>query len=126
MGKGKLYKTWEALKILTENPNQKFRRYLEDGSNYLEIYRGNSGALFHVNAFGSDQEDAKFLEREWELVEEPVSFMEAVEAGMEGKLIRSEEFNGFYPLKDIFQRLANGFDRLDLIKGKWYIERGNE
>ena len=119
------YKTWEAIAMLEKNPELKFSSLDKTGVlsvNYLGylLYDGKVTSK-------SISRNIKPTE-EWELVQEPVPFMEAVKAYSEGKTIRCEQDNGMINrfvggTKYSQFRDENGcspcYDRI--INSKWYI-----
>lgn len=92
----KKYKTWEALKMITENPKLIFRYTDEtlDNGNYIEIKATPSGNNFsHVNKYGSGQHDSNFLKREWTLINDDENIGECQNSFKEGYLKALEDFN---------------------------------
>jgi len=117
------YKTWEAIKELTENPKLKFK--YDTGAEYGVIANIN-GDIKLIECAG--QKISKclclysgFLNVRWEPVREPVDFMTAIKANQKGKVIR-------YVLEDIdtqrhFPPYYNGnIYSTAILNGKWYIE----
>jgi hypothetical protein len=120
----KKYETWEVFKELSisTNSNLKFKNVISN--NTMEIKGGeyvvwNSGSNISLNDFSK-----------WELVQEPVSFMEAVKAFRNDKTI--------YCIKDECKRIFNGRKQFELkdnngqyitsaeiLNGKWFIEGDN-
>lgn len=132
----KTYKTWEAIKILTENPSLEFIRadvHTED-TNYLKLsvdtvntptYTGKK--LRYRNKWDSNQDFSDALNAIWTLVKQPVDFMTAIKAYDEGKTIICERSNlpktiykkNQITLKDQYDRAISTYE---ILKGKWYIE----
>lgn len=67
----KTYRTWEALKMLTENRNLKFK----SSSNGI-LKRVHD--VPKVNDYSGNKELLLYLTTDWTLVQEPVTFMEAI------------------------------------------------
>lgn len=81
----KEYKTWEMLKMLEENPKLKFKKTSwGEGSYITPLETGkviNEYKLFHKIIYAIDDR--------WILIQEPISWQEAVEAIIDGKNIRA-------------------------------------
>ena len=110
-------KTWEAVKALTENPELAFKRV---GMPYIvktELMCGLHGLV--------DENNETFtvvVEDEWELIPQPVSFMEAANSG---KNIKHIGWVHFYSLSDALHMLGNHTNQqiIDRINEKcWLIE----
>jgi len=111
----KKYETWEVFRELSTstNPKLKFKNIVSN--NTLEIRSGkfiawNSGSNITLDNFSK-----------WEVVQESVSFMEAVKAFKEGKTIESVcGFNSdrYSPNKTSFMEISPE----EILEGKWYIE----
>jgi len=105
----KAYKTWEVIKMLTENPTLKFRK------NYsCTIMQSEDGHIVDGNG-------------EWVLVQEPVDFMTVVKSGKKIK-VKHESiiiFGFEYP-RALLSKLVDGCNNLEfkeiLTEGKFYIE----
>lgn len=133
-------KTWEMVKALTENPKLKFKSkthiaYTEGSLLRLEYrFAGikSSGAngnlrLLNANGFNAD---------EWELVPEPVPFMEAVKAYVKGNMIEckyagpdGEEQTSEYSKGGAYAQLCDDFGGTasticpeEILYGEWFIK----
>ena len=119
----KSYKTWEMVKLLTENPSRVFK--IEDGSrvyNYKGIISCSKTCPVSMELHIND---------EWEEVLKPVTWQEALEAkAVSDRSIRCEitdpdgKTNSYIYLGDSFTFMANDGCTLDsdsITKGIWYI-----
>lgn len=118
----KVYKTWEAIKILQENPTTEFKdktgRILKLTSELNKLHILTVNHFFNIDA-------------EWTLIQKPVPFMEAIRALDEGKDIYCEidsgklhyksgiSPNGYYAVLDEFE---GPITTKEILQGKWYIE----
>jgi hypothetical protein len=126
----KKYKTSEAIAMLEKN--QKLRFVVSDdslasGHKFLTV-----GALKRLECtttkFSLNNE--VFLDTEWELVQQPVSFMEAVKAYSEGKTIRCEINAEKYIYKPLGEDCYNAVkddeniavSAKEILEGRWYVE----
>ena len=143
----KKYKTWEVIKMLTENPTLIFK--LENTGYGMAKIRKMiiRNGYFHCVSYNHDCDRIEYslgqgnfngnidISSEWTLVQEPVSFMEAIKAYHEGKTIRCEyveeefiyepteekkvsEQIGFIIRDCDFSSVCTG----EILEGKWYIE----
>ncbi|WP_461614338.1 hypothetical protein [Clostridium sp. Marseille-QA1073] len=100
----KTYKTWEVIKMITEDKNKKFEATY--GTDKLLIYANNDG-FFKIqtnNVACTHQLDGNLQIRgEWTLIKQPVSFMEAIKAFSQGKTIKAlrknREYTVYKPVK---------------------------
>ena len=119
--KVKTYKTWEAIKMLTESqdPNLKFKKgqaeiYLNDRRFLSGNFNGHEG----ING------NLKLVNDEWELVQQEVPFLEAANSN---KRIRpdDEDFPDYDYIHDWVEHIFSAMTTetyLELINGKWFIE----
>ena len=131
----KKYKTWEVIKMLTENPKLKFEARNDIGT---ILKNENRGVRFYENGENVQRYGVMIYE-EWTLVQESVSFMEAIKAYHEGKPVRCE-LEGEINFKDRFKRSvgenSGGYDvenifgvaigTREILEGKWFIEECEE
>lgn len=127
----KTYKTWEAIKMLAENPKLKFkccRATMQCTGGYLD---GTFGAVRGIN--GNIP-----MSGEWSLVQQPVRFIEAVNAYDKGKSIycqlKDEKY--FYIPNDDTKCGRTGYVLTDnggsavstgeIFHGTWYIGEPEE
>jgi hypothetical protein len=129
----KKYKTSEAIAMLEKN--QKLRFVVSDnspasGHKFLTV-----GALKRLECtttkFSLNNE--VFLDTEWELVQQPVPFMEAVKAYSEGKTIRCERPHSIFTFTTCVGDALNFFKSgnhilncADVLEGTWYVEDSHE
>jgi len=120
----KKYKTWEAIKILTEVPGLRFRYSCELSLNEkveVDIFVDN----YRLINFNCAYLDPEF---EWEMVEEPIEFRKAVEAFNKGYTIRchlGNEVNRYNPKSpvDILKgKTGEAISVEEILEGKWFIE----
>lgn len=142
-GKGmKKYKTSEAIAMMEKNPKLEFacgdikngnydklnnkRGYLYWGRyvNHELMQEALSGYMFNGNVA---------FHYEWELIQQPVPFMEAVKAYAEGKTMRCEgtkwkvrtyehcEFSS-----EIKDTMGVAISPEEILEGTWYAEDSNE
>ena len=113
-------KTWEMIKMLTENPKLRFKCKLESGL-YNTVCADNG--WFKC-------EYSYYFNTEWELIQEPVDFTTAIKAYQNGKTIKceSEKFkNNRYNIvfgegNVIADNNGYGISAEEILNGKWYIE----
>ena len=132
----KKYKTWELLKMAEEreygfNKSVGERPKYRDSNGNVVVFDKNAygKGLFLSNGFPLK---LALVNTEWELIQQPIPFMEAVKAYSEGKTIRCEGLSGFtYIYKrccgDDF-RDTNGSAPCvgEILEGTWYVEDSNE
>ena len=126
----KTYQTWEIIKSLTEKTQQKFK--LVGGCknlNYIGFIASNYVGFLRIankdeNSLNLQNMGGIFLNGEWRLVQEPVTFLEAINSC---KGIRFDGLCDYYTveaiLKDLSGSTVNGY--LNKINGKWFIEEDN-
>lgn len=127
----KKYTTWEAIKMLSENPKLKFNldyhgnvtadKNLEVKDKFI-ILNAKSPFNRHLN-----------ISAEWVLVQVQVSFMEAVKAYHEGKTIYSIDDDGsvrntYSKQSDISNYLTDAcgyaITSHEILNYKWFIKEG--
>ena len=121
----KTYKTWEAIRTLTNNPKSVFKNKQDRKMQVVAFHN------IHINDWEFNIDDT------WELVQEPVSIEVAAKAFMNGKNIRCEypDFtNKSNIITEIFTHSGSTcsmeIDAPDItfymmIEGKWFIEEDN-
>ena len=116
-----MYKTWEVVKMLSEDNELKFYDREE------RIISGGNGELI-VKYLGEDS--CLDLDESWELIEDPVAFMDAIKAYNKGKTIKCN-FNGdvlYYVPGDDFTYNSledtTGYciSLQEILNGAWFIE----
>ena len=118
------YKTWEVVKMLTENPELVFVR----PSDRVRTMLGDkihAGEIIGKYLEQTDGESIR-LSDEWELVPQPASFMEAVKAYSEGKTIQSKQvcFTRIYNPSGagwMIDQNGSGPSSSEILHGTWYI-----
>ena len=127
-------KLWEVIKELTENPKKKFV-FDEGGRIYtMSIDIGCNSNFFTLSAINDKGECISNLDSgrfngnftsdddNWQLVRQPVTWQEAIQAWAEnGKTIRVEFENGNQIQFDSPHKL-NTICPDDINLGKWYVE----
>jgi len=125
----KKYTTSEILKSLAEKTNLKF--ILVNGSKnlgYMGAIASNYMGYFMVENINGINIDLQFmsgisLNGVWELAQEPVTFMEAMNSK---KRIRYKDLQNYYSSESILRDFA-GYTAervLEKINGEWFIEDG--
>jgi hypothetical protein len=130
----KTYKTSEAFKMLEENQKLVFKSGVErifcSKEGYFHFVVEGASEAYPAGRFNGNI----YIMREWELVEEPVTWQEAIQAWANGSAIRVEWNNGIFEEK--FRQtcyfklgltgendmLKNGIPCTAFQQGKWYIE----
>jgi hypothetical protein len=129
----KKYKTWEVIKAMTENKDLRFKYNTGYETGEIAVVRSD---IRVVKCDGKPIDThfelhTGFIGIEWELIQQPITFMEAVKAYSEGKTIRCEigEEARVYDYK-----VGYGMTNIDhyaitvgeILNGKWYVEVPNE
>jgi hypothetical protein len=129
----KKYTTWEAIKMLSENPKLKLNLIYcgnETADKNLEV-KDNMIILNAKNPFNRYLN----ISAEWVLVQQPVSFMEAVKAYSRGKTIYC--VNVDVGLKNIYKKpdSTNSYMKdtchycitsHEILNYEWFIEEGEQ
>lgn len=115
-------KTWEMVKMFTENPNLRFKSKT-DGS-ILALYKdimfwdGDLSLVPELNIF-----------EEWELIRESIPWQKALQALIDGKTIKciADKCDYIYGNKEYIFKPSNtdAYHRIGLEhlkNGKWFIE----
>lgn len=127
----KKYKTWEVIKMLSENPKLQFKE--NDGiyNTYLST-RANTlnNAYLQVDFLTQKEVNGNIqLNSEWVLVQQPVSFMEAIKALNDGNSIYNiresitHYYKHNYALSDEKRKPIN---TSEILEGTWYIGEPEE
>ena len=125
-------KLWEVIKALTEDPTKKF--VLDEGDrNYtLSVGEGCFANYFNLSAidgnganisnFDSGQFDGNFTtdEDDWQLVRQPVTWQEAIQARADDKRVWCEFNNQTWSVAELVVNHLYLKKALDV--GKWYVE----
>jgi len=113
----KKYKTWEAIKMLTENPKLHFKSQdttLKIDSINKDIEKVNRNDInIYIN-----------INDEWELVQQEVPFVEAIKAHKSGKTIYCLNGNSkaTYERKELTDRNKVTITDGEILEGHWYIK----
>lgn len=125
-----IYKTWEVMKMLAENPTLKFKNlsFNYGKEAYLSVDSDDAYAFFYSNVNTDSSINKMTIEigDEWELINSEVNFTTAIKAHNEGKtiycIIGNEKFTYEATLSTVLrddEGLAISSD--EIVKGKWYI-----
>lgn len=130
----KTYKTWEVIKMLSENPKLKFKKH--SPGNSIVLGAQVIGFSSFLKLCRTDFTDKTLnnnirLDEEWTLIQEPVDFMTAVRSG---KKIKVEHIlashlditKKYLTLKNLLDTLCYSYPSdaiCDILtEGKFYIE----
>ncbi|APM39437.1 hypothetical protein [Clostridium kluyveri] len=130
----KIYKTWEAMKMLTENPKLKFK--VESGDCTQTLLLVSGGIRVDCEGCYGCQTCSLRLDGKWKEVQGPVTFMEAVESDGRVKVehvllskltkCRESTLKQYNPLCDLMYLLGRELLSSELkeviLNGKWYIK----
>ena len=114
------YKTWEVIKLLTENEELKFNLANEpyitismSDNNYIML-EGSCGGKISITGNIS-------INDIWELEQNPVTFIEAINSK---SMIKAESWEKYKTIKYVLEYLSDDFLKpsLDCINGKWFIK----
>lgn len=121
----KKYKTWEAIKMMTENPVLRFRYSCELSLGEkveVEIFVDN----YRLINFNCAYLDPEF---EWEIVLEPIEFRKAVEAFNKGYIIcckmgkdRVTSYNPKKVTDSLNGNTGASISVEEILKGQWFID----
>jgi hypothetical protein len=124
----KKYNTIEAIAMLEENPKLRFKTSLNN-----IMAKKEDGIVWEANSCGKEEIvelNHLVLANKWTLIQQPIPFLEAVQAYAEGKTIISEtEGIGTEKYKMIRSDSSPmesvegaGITACEILEGKWYIE----
>jgi hypothetical protein len=126
----KKYKLSEVIAMLEKNPELRFIRKASNfHENDVEFFLKNG--RFRTNSNTDAFMAANLFNWEFELIQQPVTFIEAVKAYAEGKTIRCEFGNIDYIYKptELSGRLVDqnkiAIGESEILEGTWYIEEGD-
>lgn len=117
----KTYKTWEAIKMLTENPTLKF---INKCDNIIGVNRVGFIVLFRNDNSVNTDLFRKNVDTDWALVQEPVTFMEAINSGKRIKSAYSDDYNSVEETMSLLGGLTEK-TVLKVLNGEWFIESEN-
>jgi hypothetical protein len=130
----KKYKTSEAIAMLEKNPELRFK----DGDGAI-LQADNRLYLKRVHPTKPDYASFNGIDGNvrtsdtWELIQQPIPFIEAVKAYSEGKTIRCESECGIWRYKketgtghmwDI-GKPDSVITSTEILEGRWYVEDNN-
>jgi hypothetical protein len=127
----KKYKTWEAFKMLEENPKNKFTCFDNKRQMMLVLSVCDDGFVSITYDKNKSQLNSN-INDEWALVQEPVDFIEAMKAYREGKNIYC--LWGGYKYFYVHDKYGNKLIDIagttisisEILEGKWYIQEDEE
>lgn len=130
----KKYKTWEAFKMLTENPKLQFKLHVTDNikrilkcrDDYFFCLEYMDGKLTPKENYGGNFNGNVSLDEEWTLINQEVSFTHAIEEWQNGKtiycilsntkIIYNHEHDGL-----LVDQNEHPMSSIEMSKGHWYI-----
>jgi hypothetical protein len=119
------YKTWEIIKMLSENPNLRFKAmpYSEDKTFFDEACLVNGVLCWGGNKAYPLQIAIGKYDIDWQLVETPVTWQEALQAWAEEKTVICK----FNDINEEYSEIcfSNDYDthltRYQILYGQWFI-----
>lgn len=120
------YKTWEVVKILMENPRLRFEAKINKKKSNMWIDT-EGDLVMDVVETAPDYSitDNEWLNAEWQLIETPVTWQEALQAWAEGKTIRCKCFDQDFGIEEYQIRTGVHtcvtLSRKGLLYGQWFI-----
>lgn len=120
------YKTWEVVKILMENPRLRFEAKINKKKSNMWIDT-DGDLVMDVVKTAPDYPitDNEWLNAEWQLIETPVTWQEALQAWAEGKTIRCKCFDQDFGIEEYQIRTGVHtcvtLSRKGLLYGQWFI-----
>ncbi len=116
------YKTWEVVKILMENPRLRFEAKINKKKSNMWIDT-DGDLVMDVVKTAPDYPitDNEWLNAEWQLIETPVTWQEALQAWAEEKTVICK----FNDINEEYICLSNDYDthltRYQILYGQWFI-----
>lgn len=120
------YKTWEVVKILMDNPRLRFEAKINKKKSNMWIDT-DGDLVMDVVKTAPDYPitDNEWLNAEWQLIETPVTWQEALQAWAEGKTIRCKCFDQDFGIEEYQIRTGVHtcvtLSRKGLLYGQWFI-----
>lgn len=116
-------KTWEMIRELSEDPKKKFK---SKQFGQVELYLNHLVQVQNMDCIITTND---FFKAEWEEVEEPVSFIEAIGSGKKIKAIheftKKDGCDRYMTLSNLLLELSqySSYEMRDIIlNGEFYIE----
>ena len=119
-------KLWEAMKLLEENPTDVYEASLNDGWKVMVTVKQGFDRYYNFEVFnGKRVIDGAFdgniaLGLDWQLVRQPVTWQEAIEAWVDGKIVSVEV--GGCKFKLTHDDSIFGLSERMINLGTWYVE----
>lgn len=116
------YKTWEVVKILMENPRLRFEAKINKKKSNMWIDT-EGDLVMDVVETAPDYSitDNEWLNAEWQLIETPVTWQEALQAWAEEKTVICK----FNDINEEYICFSNDYDthltRYQILYGQWFI-----
>jgi hypothetical protein len=116
------YKTWEVVKILMDNPRLRFEAKINKKKSNMWIDT-DGDLVMDVVKTAPDYPitDNEWLNAEWQLIETPVTWQEALQAWAEEKTVICK----FNDINEEYICLSNDYDthltRYQILYGQWFI-----
>ena len=118
-------KLWEAMKLLEENPTDVYEAKMNEGWKARMTVKAGFGGYYNFEVFKGKRlvnqsfNDNVALDLDWQLVQQPVTWQEAIEARADGKRVRCEFNDRSWGVAEL---VANHlYFRAALDDGKWYV-----
>ena len=118
------YKTWEVVKILMENPRLRFEAKINKKKSNMWIDTDGDLAMDVVKtAPDYPITDNEWLNAEWQLVETPVTWQEALQAWAEEKTVicKFNDINEEYSETCFSNNYDTPLTRYQILYGQWFI-----
>lgn len=128
-------KAYELMKLTKENPEKYKGKKYRCTNGAIINFMGNEHNEFCINEYGEfvDNDNIKRMyitdTTEVEEIQQPVSFMEAIKAYAEGKVIictLNSRANIYKPKGKhgyLIDHCGGGLTAAEILEGTWYIER---
>lgn len=123
-------KLWEVMKLLEENPRDVYEAKMDDDWKYQMTVEDGFGGYYHFDVFkGKELIDQSIaggafngnvaLNLDWQLVREPVTWQEAIQAWSVGKRVKVSTIQRDYVFSQI--------EKMEVLPmmiqdGIWYVE----
>jgi hypothetical protein len=119
------YKTWEIIKMLSENPNLRFKAmpYSEAKTFFDEACLVNGVLCWGGNKAYPLQISIGKYDIDWKLIETPVTWHEALQAWAEGKTVicKLNDINEEYSEICFSNDYDTPLTRHQILYGQWFV-----